>query len=479
MSNYALKETLPDDRIFLLKFSELNERFDPLYIKAVENIKNNIESKAKYECNKLIISCSITRGRFGHRPRNDPEFYGGTYPFIQTGDIVKASENYGKIEYTQTLNEKGLKTSKMFLPPQLLFTIAANIGDTAILDFPSCFPDSIVALTPHNSDELLLKYFDIYLKIIKIYIVELAPYSAQRNLNNRQLAQIPLITPPKEIQLQIIELFYEAVNIKKQKEAEANELIASIDDYLLNELGISLPEKDNSLESRIFITSLNKMKEKRFDSEYYQTYYDEVSSAIIDGVYETNTMNNFLNFIESGSRPQGGVKNINSGIFSIGGEHVNNKCEVGNGNPKFIPKEFHNKHLQTETQLFDIILVKDGATTGKVGIIDNEDFVRQNVNEHVFLIRVDKTRMTPEFLTYILFSQVGQIQLNREITGATVTGLTKSSVKSIQIPSPALEKQKEISEHINKMRDEAKKLKEEANEIFEIAKREIEKLILG
>jgi len=30
----------------------------------------------------------IYRGKFGHRPRNDPAFYDGAHPFIQTGDIT-------------------------------------------------------------------------------------------------------------------------------------------------------------------------------------------------------------------------------------------------------------------------------------------------------------------------------------------------------------------------------------------------------
>jgi hypothetical protein len=34
--------------------------------------------------------CEIKRGRFSHRPRNDPRFFGVNYPFIQTGDVVRA-----------------------------------------------------------------------------------------------------------------------------------------------------------------------------------------------------------------------------------------------------------------------------------------------------------------------------------------------------------------------------------------------------
>src|SRR5450631_3423649 len=82
----------------------------------------------------LEETCDIQRGKFSHRPRNEPRFFGGQYPFIQTGDVVRA--NGGKITYTQTLNEDGLSVSKLFQPPLVVITIAANIGDTALLDFP-------------------------------------------------------------------------------------------------------------------------------------------------------------------------------------------------------------------------------------------------------------------------------------------------------------------------------------------------------
>jgi type I restriction enzyme S subunit len=48
---------------------------------------------------------TIERGKFAYRPRNDPRFYGGAVPFIQTGDVTKSG---GRIRsHSQTLNEKG------------------------------------------------------------------------------------------------------------------------------------------------------------------------------------------------------------------------------------------------------------------------------------------------------------------------------------------------------------------------------------
>ena len=73
----------------------------------------------------------IIRGKFSHRPRNDPAFYNGQYPFIQTGNVTNAQKYI--ISYSQTLNEKGYAVSKEFPAGTLTMTIAANIADVAIL----------------------------------------------------------------------------------------------------------------------------------------------------------------------------------------------------------------------------------------------------------------------------------------------------------------------------------------------------------
>ena len=126
---------------------------------------------------------TVERGKFAHRPRNEPRFYGGAIPFIQTGDVVKA---IGEIrEHSQTLNELGLSISKLFPAGTIIITIAANIGETAIASYPVAFPDSLVGITPKGIDGSFLEYF---LRIRKPYLNELAPESAQKNIKPGGLA---------------------------------------------------------------------------------------------------------------------------------------------------------------------------------------------------------------------------------------------------------------------------------------------------
>ena len=112
---------------------------------------------ADWDVVRLGDVADVERGKFAHRPRNEPRFYGGTIPFIQTGDVVKVS---GTIkEHSQTLNDLGLSISKLFPVGTIIITIAANIGETAIASYPVAFPDSLVGTTPSGINASFLEYF--------------------------------------------------------------------------------------------------------------------------------------------------------------------------------------------------------------------------------------------------------------------------------------------------------------------------------
>jgi type I restriction enzyme S subunit len=141
----------------------------------------------------------IERGKFSARPRNDPKYYGGDIPFIQTGDVARSK---GKIQtFTQSLNSSGLRVSRLFPSGTLFFTIAANIGDVAIADFSAACPDSLVAIRPKsNTHKVWLKY---ELTSRKKDFEQLASPGAQLNINLEKLKPYLLPHPPLEEQVAI------------------------------------------------------------------------------------------------------------------------------------------------------------------------------------------------------------------------------------------------------------------------------------
>ena len=95
--------------------------------------------------------------------------------------------------------------------------------------------------------------------------------------------------------------------------------------------------------------------------------------------------------IETGKRPKGGVANISSGAWSLGGEHIHATTgTVDLSTPKYVPLDFYHDSKRGILRENDILLCKDGALTGKIALLrnelNNEDAM---VNEHVFLLRCE------------------------------------------------------------------------------------------
>ncbi|WP_027178882.1 restriction endonuclease subunit S [Maridesulfovibrio bastinii] len=158
------------------------------------------EIPAHWEVKRLKYASKIFRGKFTHRPRNDQRLYDGEYPFIQTGDVARA----GKFvtSFKQTLNEKGLRVSTLVPSGTVVITIAANIGDVAIIDFDACFPDSVVGFSPHSMMDRDFLYYSM--TAMKNVFIRSTTKNTQMNLNVESVGSNQITIPPHEEQINIV-----------------------------------------------------------------------------------------------------------------------------------------------------------------------------------------------------------------------------------------------------------------------------------
>ena len=185
-----------------------------------ENVKDG-ELPDGWEVTELKNVCEVKRGKSKHRPRNAPELYGGNYPFIQTGDIRNANGSYIK-KYSQTYSELGLQQSKLWPKGTLCITIAANIGETAILDFDACFPDSVVGLLSRNGI-LFNKYLNYFFISFKQKLEELAPATAQKNINVDILERVNIPLAPLKEQHCIVQEIESRLSVADKMEQSIQE----------------------------------------------------------------------------------------------------------------------------------------------------------------------------------------------------------------------------------------------------------------
>ena len=194
----------------------------------------------------------LERGRSKHRPRNDERLFGGVYPFIQTGDVAGAGMYV--TSHKQTLSEFGFEQSRMFPKGTLCITIAANIGDAAILSYDCCFPDSVVGFTP--GEKCLNKYMYFYLQEIKAELEYIAPATAQKNLNLKLLGAVEIKVPSLKEQEKIVEVLEKQINYQDSIVEKAEGVIDSIDimkksilaKAFRGELGTNIESEESSIE---------------------------------------------------------------------------------------------------------------------------------------------------------------------------------------------------------------------------------------
>ncbi|TDQ18250.1 type I restriction enzyme S subunit [Algoriphagus boseongensis] len=177
-----------------------------------------------------------------------------------------------------------------------------------------------------------------------------------------------------------------------------------------------------------------------------------------------------LEVLETGSRPKGGVQGILNGIPSLGGEHLDYNGNFKFDKLKYIPDEFAQKMKRGKIQEDDVLIVKDGATTGKTSYVSN-DFPFENayVNEHVFICRPTKLN-SGKFISYFLRSREGQIRILENFTGSAQGGINQKFAKNTIIPIPPLPEQKRIVSRLDAIFGHLDVLREKLDRIPELLK---------
>lgn len=198
-----------------------------------ESYLQGVFENGDWEMKKLKEVAKIFgRGKSKHRPRNWEGLYGGNYPFIQTGEVRNANKYISS--YTQTYNEVGLAQSKLWKKGTICITIAANIAETAILDFDACIPDSIIGFeVDEKKADLNFAYY--LLQYFKAELQKLGKGSAQDNINlgtfENQYFPFPTVKEQQTIVRQLDALRAETQKLEavyQKKIADLEELKKSI-----------------------------------------------------------------------------------------------------------------------------------------------------------------------------------------------------------------------------------------------------------
>ena len=166
--------------------------------------------------------------------------------------------------------------------------------------------------------------------------------------------------------------------------------------------------------------------------------------------------------IQSGKSPKGGARYSAGDVPILLVGNVAADGSIALEDLSYVDKEFYlSNRARGAINPLDILIAKDGATTGKVGIVP-EDFPLERclINEHLFRFnvkaaflgeaeppeseRLEAIRLNAYFVFFFLKSWLGQQQIAREISGGAQGGITRQFVEKIRIPIPPLAERQRI-----------------------------------
>lgn len=476
-------------KTFLINRSDIEGRLEPEFYKpSIAEIEQNIREKStkKLRDFALYIAGGATPKKTeGDKYYSDKE---NGIPFLRVQNLCPDGTLLldDCVYITKETHEGMLKRSQVE-EGDLLVKIT-GVGRMAIA---SVAPDGFVGNTNQHmvviktGSSATSKYLARYLNL------DIIEKIASRHSTG---GTRPALDYPSVKALPIIEgldfsLIDSAISEKRYKEAEAQRLLDSIDSYLLNELGITLPTIQYNLEKRMYYISSNECIEKRIDPKKYSPKTKNLYMAIENSPFPKSALADFITDSCSGDWGNDGENDIVPSGWTrcvvLRGTEFDNCYNLSINSEKVKYRLIQTVKIQKKHPLYnDIIIEKSGGSddqpVGRVAIIDIENYNGFPLFFSNFLMKIRVSGIDANYLYYFLRTMYN-IGVTDSMQSQT-NGIRNLIIKEFldqNVVVPPIEKQRDIAAYIAKIRCKAKTLQEEGKAILENAKKEVEQMIIG
>ena len=472
--NFILSSTLNPNKVFILHKSDLEKRFDPFYyVPELIELEKRIlagNSKPLRHFVKNIASGATPKTTESEKYYTDDK---DGIPFLRVQNLSPTGIlEFDDCKYINEETHNGMLNRSQVSEGDLLVKIT-GVGRMAVA---SVVPDNFIGNINQHICVIKTGSKEISETLAAFLNSDIGEKLASRRSTGgtRPALDYPaLLSIPVIYDKRILDITKKVVDQKKQNDTEADKLLSGIDDYLLKELGITLPSPvENTIKNRMFTTSINDITSNRFDPFFHQKKFNDSKQSIFKGKYQTKLLKEIMagNLIK-GTLPKQDEKD---GVNSVVQINCINSDGTINLDDVLTAKDIFSK--EQKLKIGDVLIVITGATIGKIAYWNYEgcyylggDIVKFHTNHLA----------ENSFVFDFLRSTFIQNEIKRNITGATNGHLSPDDVKNLPIPVPPLYKQKQIADHISNIRLQAQQLKDKTKSALEHASKEIEEILLN
>ena len=300
-----------------------------------------------------------------------------------------------------------------------------------------------------------------------------------QSVNTPEFRALPIPILELSEQERLAKIYSSAIEIQDQKLKEADELLASIDDFLLSELGIAFPpEPENTISNRMFRTRAHELGGWRFDPLFHSF---KLWHAIEASTTPSAPLGIYCRLVKTGFAAGGNMQlHDDDGIIQIRPTNIGSDRQL-----KFDRNVYLDRNILA-SQPTDVLRRREvlfnntnsQEQVGKTVFFDIEgSFVCSN---HITRITTNEAELVPEYLTAVLNTyQRLKVFYSICTNWNNQSGVNVDLLRKLTIPVPSVEKQQKIANDIGKIFDQANALRQEANAELENAKAKIGAILLG
>ena len=391
--------------------------------------------------------------------RTKSEYYGGTIPWLKTGDL-----NDGIIlEVPETITNLALSQTSVRLNPVgsvLMAMYGATIGKLGILEIPSTTNQACCACIPYNG--VYNKFLFFFLLISRDSFIKMGAGGAQPNISKEKIVNFLMPLPPLAEQKRIV--------------AKIEELLPLVDRYeqawtKLEDFNRRFPEdmKKSILQQAIQGKLVEQRPEEGTAQELYEQIQAEKQRLIKEGKLKKEKplpeitedekafeipegwmwvrLGTLTEAITSGSRDWAKYYSKTGDIFLRMGNLSKNSFDLRLDKIQRVTIPESTEGKRTSLQAGDLLF----SITGDVGMLGliPPDFGVAYINQHTAMLRfMEKERN--RYIPYLLLTDYAQKFYNGNQHGIK-NSFRLDSIAWLPVPLPPFAEQKRIVEKLEEL----------------------------
>ena len=405
--------------------------------------------------------------------RTNPEYYGGTIPWLKTGDL-----NDGIIkEIPEYITELALrKTSVRLNPPGsvLMAMYGATIGKLGILARPATTNQACCACIPYSG--IYNKYLFFFLLTSRKSFIKMGEGGAQPNISKEKIVNYPMPLPPLAEQKRIV--------------AKIEELLPLVDHYerawtKLEDFNRRFPEdmKKSILQQAIQGKLVEQRPEEGTAQELYAQIQAEKQRLVKEGKIKKEKplpeimeeekpfeipegwmwcrLNDISWYLDAGKSPKCDKQPVNNNEWGVITTTAIQSGQFDETQNKILPYDFAvNTNMQIHKG--DILITRAGPTN-RTGVACVVKSIQYNLILSDKTVRINTTNnfLCKDYIVMALNSPQIRLLILELMSGMDKqqVNISQDKYKTLVLPLPPLAEQKRIVERVEELLAMCERLK--------------------